>query len=96
MNLFSLLALFFILLLPINSLTAAQWAGEEWDRQNAEIDLLHREGKIEDAIKVAKSALDLAEEAVGTDNRDYLRSLENLGLLHQFNQEYGVAESLFN
>ena len=66
----------------------------EWEILNDEVNELHRTGKYDRAVIVAKKALELAEES-GPNNVNVATSLNSLALLYKAQGEYALAEPLY-
>ncbi len=73
----------------------AQGAGSEWNALNKEVTELYRAGKYDQAVIVAKKALDVAERSVGPAHLDMAQSLNNLALLYSAQGQYKLAEPLY-
>jgi len=69
--------------------------GIEWETLNDEVMSLHKQGRYDRAIVVAKKALQVAEEAVGPDHPSVATSLNNLAFLYDAQGQYAQAEPLF-
>ena len=72
----------------------AQGAGIEWERLNRVVVELYRAGKYDDAVAVAKKALEIAEENVGPGHPNVAMSLNNLALLYRATGRIAEAERL--
>ena len=77
------------------SLAHAQGAGIEWDILNQEVLKLHHEGKYDHATLVARKALQVAEQNVGSDHPAVATSLNNLAALYDTQGDYAKAEPLY-
>lgn len=69
--------------------------GIEWETLNDEVMSLHRQGRYDRAVVVAKKALQVAEEAVGPDHPLVATSLNNLADLYRTQGQYAQAEPLY-
>jgi hypothetical protein len=70
-------------------------AGIEWDTLNREVKNLYRAGHYDQAIVVAKKALEVAEYNVGPHHPAVATSLNNLALLYYAKGDYAAAEPLY-
>jgi CHAT domain-containing protein/tetratricopeptide (TPR) repeat protein len=68
---------------------------EEARKLNEEIVRLYRNGKYDEAIPLAKQALEIAEKALGPKYLDTAISLGNLALLYTTKGDYAKAEPLY-
>lgn len=75
---------------PLMLLLFAFWTGAtvhaqgiEWEMLNDEVEALYQQGSYDRAVVVAKKALQVAEQAHGTDHPDVATSLENLAALYR-------------
>ena len=66
----------------------------EWEILNDEAKELHRTGKYDRAVIIAKKALELAEES-GPNNVNIATTLNNLAGLYKTQGEYALAEPLY-
>jgi tetratricopeptide (TPR) repeat protein len=73
----------------------AKGAGTEWDILNEEVMELHRTGRYDRAVVVAKKALAVSEGAVGRDHPAVATSLNNLAELYRTQGHYAQAEPLY-
>lgn len=73
----------------------AHGAGIEWETLNQAALELERTGQYDRALKVAKAALQVAEQNVGPDHPDVADSLIGLALLYQTQGDHAKAEPLF-
>jgi TonB family protein len=62
---------------------------------NATVMKLYGEGKYDEAIPLARRALELREKALGPDHKDLVPLLANLGELFRSKRKYSDAESYF-
>src|ERR1017187_5635632 len=69
--------------------------GKNWESLTAESTALYKQGRYDDAVAVAKEALDLAEKAAGPNQRFVAASLYILATLYQARGQYAQAEPLF-
>jgi tetratricopeptide (TPR) repeat protein len=69
-------------------------AGIEWDTLNREVKDLYRAGHYDQAIVVAKKALEVAEHHVGPHHPDVAISLNNLAALYRAMQRDAEATLL--
>jgi tetratricopeptide (TPR) repeat protein len=67
---------------------------EEWKTLTQEAATLYRQGKYDQAVVVAKKALEVAEKSAGPDHPDVAQSLNNLALLYRTQGQYAQAEPL--
>jgi tetratricopeptide (TPR) repeat protein len=84
-----------VILSLANSASYAQGAGVEWDTLNKEVMRLNRAGEYARAIRIAQSALEVAEQNVGPDHPDVATSLNNLAYVCIRQGEYAKAEPLY-
>ena len=84
----------FFLLLQATPPVFAQGAGSEWDNLSQEANELSRAGKYEQAVVVARKALEVAEKNVGPNHPDVATSLNNLAVLYDTQGQYAQAEPL--
>jgi uncharacterized membrane protein len=75
--------------------TAAHAQGTEWKTLNDEVKSLHRQGRYDQAVVVAKKALQMAEQTVGPNHPAVAESLNNLAALYQAQGQYAEAEPLY-
>jgi tetratricopeptide (TPR) repeat protein len=73
----------------------AQGAGSEWETLQQEARKLYRAGKYDQAVVVAKKALELAEKSVGPNHPDVATSLNNLAGIYRAQGQYAQAEPLY-
>ena len=73
----------------------AQGAGREWETLNQEVIKLYQAGKYDQAVVVAKKALEVAEKSVGPEHPNVAKSLTNLAYLYNAQGQYAQAEPLF-
>ena len=77
------------LLLLLCTCVSAQAAKEgEWQKLNDEVKTLYQAGKIDQAVVVAKKALQVAEKEGGANNPNLSSSLNNLALLYTANKKW--------
>jgi tetratricopeptide (TPR) repeat protein len=81
-----------VILSLANSASYAQGAGIEWDTLSKEVMRLYRAGEYARAIRIAQSALEVAEQNVGPDHPDVATSLNDLAELCKAQGEYAKAE----
>ncbi|WP_437841993.1 tetratricopeptide repeat protein [Sorangium sp. So ce1153] len=74
---------------------AAKGPLEEAERLNARVVELQQAGRYDEAIPLARSALELREEALGPEHPDVAQSLNNLALLLLAKGDHATAEPLF-
>lgn len=74
----------------------AQGVHDKWDTLNNLADQLVKSGDYEQAIMVAKKALNVAEKTLGSDHPHVAESLDKLAWVHYKRGEYAQAESLLN
>ncbi len=67
----------------------------EWIRLKNEVLTLAEKGDYDNAIVVAKKALELAEKEVSPNNSYLVRSLNNLAGLYKHQEQYALAEQLY-
>ena len=89
------LALSLFLLGGMSSTAHAQGAGTEWDTLNQEVIELCRAAKYDRAVVIARKALEVAEQNVGSDHPDVATSLNNLAFLYENQGDYAKAEPLY-
>ncbi len=83
------------------SISLAQTATEspklvESRNLNAQVIKLYGEKKYDEALPVAKQALQLREEALGLEHPDLVPLLTNLGYLYEAKQKFSDARSVFD
>ncbi|MBW2412780.1 MAG: tetratricopeptide repeat protein, partial [Deltaproteobacteria bacterium] len=66
-----------------------------WQRLNAEITKLSREGKYRDAIYVAQNSIKLAEKSFGAQDPRAATSINNLATLYRIVGRYDDAEAYY-
>ena len=69
--------------------------GDDWKKLNDEATSLCRQGHYDQALVVAKKALEVAEKAKGPNHRDVAQSLSILAWLYYTQGQYAQAEPLF-
>jgi len=72
----------------------AQAENSEWQSLNQQTIELHRAGHFDQAIVMARKALDVAENKFGPEHPDVATSLNNLALLYDKQGQYAQAELL--
>ncbi len=85
----------FFLLLQATPPVLAQGAGSEWDILLQEAMELHRTGKYDRGVVIARKALEVAEKNDGPDHPNVVVSLNFLGLLYDTQGQYAQAEPLY-
>ena len=91
----TLFKILLIALLAIFFTTAANGQQDLYKKLNDKLATLYKAGRIEDAIDVAKEALQVAEKTFG-ENHPYVSvSLNNLALLYISEGQYEKAEGLY-
>jgi len=83
MNRIKIITIAILLLFTGTTLIHAQGADTEWDTLNQEVLELYCQGKYEQAVVVAKKALEVDEANVAPDHPDVAISLENLAALYR-------------
>lgn len=73
---------------------AAHAQGTEWEALNDEVISLYRQGNYDQAVVVAKKALQVAEQALGPDHPSVAQSLENMAVLYRKTGREKAAENL--
>ena len=66
----------------------------EWKTLGQEASTLYRQGKYDQAVVVAKKALEVAEREFGPEHPDVATSLNNLAGLYHAQGQYAAAEPL--
>ena len=84
-----------LLLLQATPPVLAQGAGSEWDILLQEAMELHRTGKYDRGVVVARKALEVAEKNVGPNHPAVATSLNNLAGLYSTQGHYAQAEPLY-
>jgi tetratricopeptide (TPR) repeat protein/tRNA A-37 threonylcarbamoyl transferase component Bud32 len=69
-------------------------ATTKWEELNQQIDALVPQNRYDDAVKLARQELKIAE-GFGEGDQRFLRSLRNLGSLYQIVQDYPNAADMF-
>lgn len=64
----------------------------EWEKLNAEVVSLHKQGRYDRAVEVAKKAFKIAEEKGGLNHPTVPLSLNNLAELYRLQGRYTLAE----
>ena len=91
-----LIALLLLVLCAFGTTSPAVHAqSTEFKKLNDEVMSLHRQGKYDQAVVVAKQALKVAEDAGGPDHPDVATSLNSLATLYYEQGQYANAEPLF-
>ena len=85
----------FLLLLQAIPPVFAQGSGSDWDILMQEAAELHRTGKYDRGVVIARKALKVAEKNDGSDHPNVVNSLNFLGLLYGMQGQYAQAEPLF-
>ena len=67
----------------------------EWETLNQEAMDLHRAGKYDRAVVVAKKALEVAEKSADKNHPELAESLNNLAELYRAQGQYAEAEPLY-
>ncbi len=83
------------LVFSMASAVFAQGAESEWSALNKEVTELYRAGKHDQAVAVARQALEVAQNTVGPEHPDMATSLNNLALLYTNQGQYAQAEPLY-
>ncbi|MBU1558141.1 tetratricopeptide repeat protein, partial [Patescibacteria group bacterium] len=78
---------------PVKTTKEAQL--KEAEQLNEKVVELYQEGKYDEAIHLAKKALELLEKALGPDHPDVAISLNNLAALYRSKADYTRAEPLY-
>ncbi len=86
---------FFLPFLLLTTLLPAYAQEELWKELNAKVVTLYQQGRYEEAAKVGKEALKVAEDTFGPDHPDVAISLNNLAELYRLQGKYAEAEPLF-
>src|SRR6187551_2388937 len=88
-------SLFLGLVLSLFSSLIAQAQSLEWQKLNEEITALYQKKQYDQAIVLAKKALDIAEKEPVPHPLTIATSLNNLALLYQAQGQHGQAEPLY-
>ncbi len=88
-------AITFLLGLFLACVVAGNRQGDKWTTLNDEAASLHRQGRYDQAIVVAKKALEVAEQTEGPDHPDVATSLNNLAWMYYIQGRYAEAEPHF-
>src|SRR5208283_1138662 len=88
-------AVLLVTLLSLGASVAVQAQGSEWERLNAEANLLYNLGRYDQAVVAEKKALQVAEQNLGPDHPDVATSLNNLAWLYRAQGHYAQAEPLY-
>ncbi len=86
---------FLLLLLAATSCDNRSGAGDEWDALNNEAMELHRTGKYDRGVVVAKKALEVAEKNTSPTHPDVATGLNNLAEFYRAQGHYAQAEPLY-
>ncbi|HEU4855177.1 MAG TPA: tetratricopeptide repeat protein [Nitrosospira sp.] len=89
------ITLLLCLLLSLFLSMSAQAQSVEWQKLNKEVTTLYQKGQYDQAIAVAKKALDVAEKEPVPHPPTIATSLNNLALLYKSRGQYPQAESLY-
>ena len=95
MRLFSKSVVITLMLLSSTLSAFAKGAGTEWEILTQEAMELHRTGRYDRAVVVAKKALEVAQKNVGPNHPDVATSLNSLALLYYTQGHYAAAEPLY-
>ncbi len=71
-----------VYLLAFGTGAVAHAQGKEWEKLNDEVMTLYRQGRYDQAVVVAKKALQVAEQAVGPNHPSVATDLNNLAELY--------------
>src|SRR5690349_11491119 len=85
----------FIFVLFGSSLRAQRDAKKEWEEQTSRVEQLYQQGKYDEALDLARRALDLAEKEFGLDHSNTAESLNNVAVLYKSKGDYASAEPLY-
>jgi len=69
--------------------------GKSWEKLNTESTTLYKQGRYDEAIVVAKEALDVAEKTVGPNHRSVAASLNILAMLYYAQSQYSAAVPIY-
>ena len=92
-NQFKRILLIALLLITFPAVTYSQKA--TYDQLNKQLAALYKKGQVDDAIKIAEKALQVAEETFGEKHPYVSASLNNIALLYLSQREYDKAESYY-
>ncbi|MER0205013.1 MAG: tetratricopeptide repeat protein, partial [Nitrosomonas sp.] len=81
------------LLFGLTAETQAQ--SSELEALNEQVNTLYQQGKYDEAIEIAKKALDIAEKTLGPEHSGVATSLNNLAVLYDTQGQYAKAEPLY-
>ena len=86
-----------LLILVLTLVFVSHSFGQEtfWQELNVELADLYRQGKYQEAVKVAERAVEVAEKTFGPDHPRVAISLNNLATLYRLQGRYGEAESFY-
>ena len=85
----------FILASLYSTIAPAHAESSELEALNNQVNTFYQQGKYEEAIGIAKKALDIAEKTLGPDHPDVATSLNNLAGLYRAQGQYAKAEPLY-
>ena len=95
MKLQIIVAYFMALFLLSASTVFGQGPVTEWEVLTSEVMKLYSSGDYTQGVKVAKRALQVAQQNDGPDHPNVALSLSNLAELYEAQREYAKAESLY-
>ena len=72
---------------------AAHAQGVDWKKLNEEVMLLYKQGSYDRVVVVAENALQVADQAVGSNRPDVAASLSNLTGLYLTQGQYAQASA---
>ena len=86
-----------LLILVLTLVFVSHSFGQEtfWQELNVELADLYRQGKYQEAVKVAERAVEVAEKTFGPHHPRVAISLNNLATLYRLQGRYGEAESFY-
>jgi tetratricopeptide (TPR) repeat protein len=90
-----LLKILIITILAASYIPAAYAQQDLYKKLNNKLATLYKAGRTEDAIEVAKEALQVAEKTFGENHPYVSASLNNLALLYIADRRYEKAEELY-
>lgn len=85
----------FILAAILGTGVPAHAQGIEWEKLNEEVVALYQNGQYDRAIIMAKKALEMAKNAVGSNHLSVATSLNNLSLIYDAKGQYAQAEPFY-
>ena len=91
----TLLKFLLIVFLATSFSLAANAQQDQYNKLNKKLATLYKNGRTEDAIVVAKEALQVAENTFGSNHPYVSASLNNLALLYIAEGQYEKAEALY-